>query len=69
VSTFEAFAGVSSARGIFDTLLGAGVLPVLVLVAVVSAIAIVPLGPFERSRRTRISASPGSGRLMAGLGT
>jgi hypothetical protein len=69
VSTFEVFAGVSSIRGIFDTLLGAGVLPVLILVAVVLFMAIVPLGPFERSRRTRITAPPVPGRLMAGLGT
>jgi alpha-1,6-mannosyltransferase len=53
VSTFEIFVGASSIKNLVSTLLSAGILPDLVLVAAIFALVIVPLGQFGRVRTRR----------------
>jgi alpha-1,6-mannosyltransferase len=53
VSTFEIFVGASSVKNLVGTVLSAGLLPDLVLVAAIFALAIVPLAQFGRTRARR----------------
>jgi alpha-1,6-mannosyltransferase len=53
VSTFEIFVGASSVKNLVGTVANAGILPDLVLVAAIFALAIVPLAQFGRSRAPR----------------
>jgi alpha-1,6-mannosyltransferase len=50
ISTFEILVGLSSVKNLVTTAVGAGVLPDLILVAVIFALVIIPLGQFGRSR-------------------
>jgi alpha-1,6-mannosyltransferase len=67
VSTFEILVGLSSLKNLANTLWHAGVLPDLILVAVIFALVIIPLGQFGRSRPPLPSVWPGAGRPMIGL--
>jgi alpha-1,6-mannosyltransferase len=49
ISTFEILVGLSSVKNLVTTVAGAGILPDLVLVAVIFAIVIMPLGQFGRT--------------------
>jgi len=50
LSTFELLVGLSSLKNLATTVVGAGILSDLILVAVIFAIVIIPLGQFGRSR-------------------
>jgi alpha-1,6-mannosyltransferase len=67
ISTAELFIGASPLRGMALTLLHAGLLPDLILVAALFAVAIVPLGQFGRTRPPRVPAPPGAERLISPL--
>ncbi len=67
ISTFEAFVGISSVKNLALTVVHAGILPDLVLVAAIFAIAIIPLGQFGRSRPRLRPAPSRTNRAMIGL--
>jgi alpha-1,6-mannosyltransferase len=67
ISTFEILVGLSSVKNLVTTVVGAGILPDLILVAVIFAIVIIPLGQFGRSRPARRAAPAGTDRPMIGL--
>jgi hypothetical protein len=67
ISTFEAFVAVSSVKDLFGTLYSAGLLPDLILVAVIFAIVIVPLAQFGRVRSPQRSVRPDTNRPIIGL--
>jgi alpha-1,6-mannosyltransferase len=56
ISTFEVFVGLSSVRNLAVTLFRAGVLPDLILVAVIFAVVIVPLAQFGRIQPSLLSS-------------
>ncbi len=60
LSTFELLVGLSSVKNLVTTVVGAGILPDLILVAVIFAIVIIPLGQFGRSRPSWSSPRPGT---------
>jgi hypothetical protein len=66
ISTFEAFVGLSSVKNLGVTLVHAGVLPDLIVVAAIFAMVIIPLGQFGRTRPTLRSLRPGAHRPMIG---
>jgi alpha-1,6-mannosyltransferase len=49
ISTFEILVGLSSVKNLVTTVVGAGILPDLILVAVIFAIVIMPLAQFGRA--------------------
>jgi hypothetical protein len=65
ISTFEVFVGASSVKNLVGTVVSAGVLPDLVLVAAIFALAIVPLAQFGRTRPQR-AVLPEPSRALAG---
>jgi hypothetical protein len=67
VSTFEILVGLSSVKNLVTTVVGAGILPDLILVAVIFAIVIMPLGQFGRTRLSVRSAQSGTDRPLVGL--
>jgi hypothetical protein len=67
IGTFEAFVGISSVKNLVLTVVHAGILPDLILVAALFAIVIIPLGQFGRSRPSPRSVRPGTSRPMIGL--
>jgi alpha-1,6-mannosyltransferase len=66
VSTFEILVGLSSVKNLTTTLWQAGLLPDMILVAVIFAIVIMPLGQFSRTRPTLGSLRSGSRSPMLG---
>ena len=69
ISTFWAFAGVTSVHGIFQRMLHTFIVPDLLLLALLAAIIIMPLGQFavpraNRDRMPRIT--PGGSALPPG---
>ena len=67
ISTFEILVGLSSVKNLLTTVVGAGILPDLILVAVIFAIVIIPLGQFGRSRSSLHSPRSDAGVSMIGL--
>jgi alpha-1,6-mannosyltransferase len=72
ISTFWAFAGVTSVHGIFIRLLHTFAVTDLLLVALLLAVALMPLGQFatarpDRPRVPRLRPGPGDG-ILAGVG-
>jgi hypothetical protein len=67
ISTFEAFVGISSVKNLVLTVVHAGILPDLILVAAIFAIVIIPLGQFGRTRPTLRSLWPGAHRPIVGV--
>jgi len=68
ISTFEILVGLSSVKNLVTTVLGAGILPDLILVTVIFAIVIIPLGQFGRSRSPWNSPRPDTEvSMMIGL--
>jgi hypothetical protein len=59
--------GISSVKNLALTVVHAGILPDLVLVAAIFAIAIIPLGQFGRGRPWLRPAPSGTNRPMIGL--
>jgi len=71
ISTFWAFAGVTSVHGVYMRLLHTFVLPDLLLVAMLLAVAIMPLAQFAPSRPRlprlpRLSPPPEGNGVLAG---
>ena len=67
ISTFEILVGLSSVKNLVGTVAGAGILPDLILVAVIFAVVITPLGQFGRSRALLQSVRSGTDHPMIGL--
>jgi alpha-1,6-mannosyltransferase len=67
ISTFEILVGLSSVKNLVTTLVGAGILPDLILVAVIFAIVIMPLGQFSRTEPTVRSDRSGTDLPLVGL--
>jgi hypothetical protein len=67
ISTFEILVGLSSVKNLVTTVAGAGILPDLILAAVIFAIVIMPLGQFGRTRSPVPAARTGPNRPMVGL--
>jgi hypothetical protein len=67
ISTFEILVGLSSVKNLVSTVVGAGILPDLILVAVIFAVVITPLGQFGRFRPSLHAARSGTDRPMIGL--
>jgi alpha-1,6-mannosyltransferase len=67
ISTFEAFVAVSSVKDLFATLYSAGLLPDLILAAVIFAVVIVPLAQFGRVRTPHRPIRLAINRPMSGL--
>jgi hypothetical protein len=69
ISTFEILVGLSSVKNLVGTVAGAGILPDLILVALIFAAVITPLGQFGRSRPSlpAIRSRSGADRPMVGL--
>ena len=67
ISTFEVFVGISSVKNLVLSVVHAGVLPDLIVVAAIFAIAIIPLGQFGRARPTWRPLRPGTSRPVMGL--
>ncbi len=67
IGTFEALVGVSSVKNLVLTTVHAGVLPDLILLGALFAIAIIPLGQFGRSRPSLRPNPSRTDRPMAGL--
>ena len=67
ISTFEVFVGISSVKNLALTVVHAGLLPDLILVAAIFAIIIIPLGQFGRSRPSLRSAPSGRNGGMLGV--
>ncbi len=62
LSTFETFVGISSVKNLVLTVVHAGILPDLILVAALFATVIIPLGQFGRTRPTLRSLRAGAQR-------
>jgi hypothetical protein len=69
ISTYETFVGVTSIHGIAVKLIHTFILPDLILVAVLLAVAIVPLGQFRRLKRHAAHPTDDPGPVQLGLGT
>jgi alpha-1,6-mannosyltransferase len=67
VSTFEIFVGASSVKNLLGTVVGAGLLPDLILVAAIFALAIVPLAQFGRRRSPARQRQLETNQALAGL--
>lgn len=67
ISTFEILVGLSSVKNLVSTVAGAGILPDLMLVAVIFAVVITPLGQFGRTRPPLLAVRSGTDRPMIGL--
>jgi hypothetical protein len=67
ISTFEILVGLSSVKNLVTTVVGAGILPDLILVAVIFAIVTMPLGQFGRTRPSVRPGRSGSDRPLVGL--
>ena len=69
ISTFWAFVGMTTVHGIYMRMLHTFVLTDLLLIAMLLAVAITPLGQFTAGRRAR-PATPDAGRphRFAGAG-
>jgi hypothetical protein len=63
----EAFIGISSVRNLVVAIAQAGILPDLILVAVIFALAIVPLGQFSRIRPSLHRVRPSTPPPVLGL--
>jgi hypothetical protein len=68
LATFEVFASVATVHSDFETLVHAGLLATLVLVAALLAMSIVPLAQFGRSRLTARPAASDSDRILVAAG-
>jgi alpha-1,6-mannosyltransferase len=67
ITTFEVFVGISSVKGLVLTVVHAGILPDLILVAAIFALIIIPLGQFGRTRPSLHAIGVGARRPMIGV--
>jgi alpha-1,6-mannosyltransferase len=67
LATFELLVGLSSVKNLVTTVVGAGILSDLILVAVIFAIVIIPLAQFGRSRARLHATPPDTSTPMIGL--
>jgi hypothetical protein len=67
ISTFEILVGLSSIKNLVTTVVGAGILPDLILVAVIFGIVIMPLGQFGRRPSALPAAQSDADIPMIGL--
>ena len=67
ISTVEILVGLSSVKNLVNTVVGAGILPDLILVAVLFAVVITPLGQFGRTKGASVHAGSDTNVPMIGL--